>query len=195
MIVGVLDLQGDVIEHRRALEACGAQVILVKTPTDLEKVDALVMPGGESTTIGKLMNWNGLTEPLRKRIREGMPVYGTCAGAILLSKKITGKETAPNLGLMDIEIERNAYGRQVNSFETSIEVALEDHKQSIPAVFIRAPKIKSVGQKVKVLAQWDGEIVLAQEENMLVSTFHPELTNNLTIHRYFLTLVNGGTHS
>ena len=119
--IGILDLQGDVIEHQRALKACGATVLLVKTIEDLKKVDALVIPGGESTTIGKLMEWYELAEPIRQRVAEGMPIYGTCAGAILLAQEIVGSEKAKTLGLMDISIERNSYGRQLESFEGEVE--------------------------------------------------------------------------
>jgi len=188
-IVGILDLQGDVIEHRRALEQCGATVILVKTVRDLTKVQALVLPGGESTAIGKLLHWNELVEPLKQRVRAGMPVYATCAGAILLAKKIVGRETSPNLGLMDMTVERNSYGRQIDSFEALIDVRLGKISQKIPAVFIRAPRIKSVGKMCKILAYCDRDIVLVQEKNILISTFHPELTNDRTIHRYFLSLI------
>lgn len=188
-IVGVLDLQGAVREHRRALEACGAKVILVKTPVDLEKVQALVMPGGESTTIGQLMEWSGLDVAIRRRVENGMPIYATCAGMILLSKKITGREKAPNLQLLNVVVERNAYGRQIDSFETEVQTRWEKVHRSLPAVFIRAPKIAKMGKGVKVLATWNNKPVLVQENRLLASTFHPELTNDLTVHRYFLSLI------
>jgi 5'-phosphate synthase pdxT subunit len=185
-IVGILDLQGDVIEHRRALEACGAEVMSVKTVEDLMRVEGLIIPGGESTTIGKLMEWYDLAEPIRKRVAEGMPIYGSCAGTILLAREIVGKETAKSLAVMDIEVERNSYGRQLDSFEDDVE--MDGNK--IPAVFIRAPRIKKLGQNVVPLAQCGPDVVLAREGNKLVSTFHPELTPDLTVHRYFLTLVH-----
>lgn len=188
-IVGVLDLQGDVREHRRALEACGAEVVLVKMPEDLKKVRALVMPGGESTTIGKLMQWTKLDEAIQKRAKEGMPIYATCAGMILLAKKITGREKAAALGLMNIELERNAYGRQMESFETVVQTHWSGAPHSLPAVFIRAPKIEKIEKDVKVLATWEGAPVLIQQNNLLASTFHPELTNDLTVHRLFLSLI------
>lgn len=188
-IVGILDLQGDVIEHRRMLKRCGATVVLVKTVEDLGKVQALILPGGESTAIGKLLHWYELAEPLKQRVRAGMPVYATCAGLILLAKKNVGQETAANLGLMDITVERNSYGRQMDSFETLIDVRLNKILKKIPAVFIRAPRIKSIGKACKILAYCERDIVLVQEKNKLVSSFHPELTQDLTIHRYFLSLI------
>jgi pyridoxal 5'-phosphate synthase pdxT subunit len=187
--VGVLDLQGDVIEHIRAIEACGAQAFSVKTIDDLMAVHALIIPGGESTTIGKLLHWYDLFKPLQKRIQEGMPVYGTCAGAILLSSKIEGKEQAHHLGVMDIVVERNAYGRQLDSFEKMIKIELNEEVTNVPAIFIRAPRIKSIGQKTQALAQCGSDVVLAREDNMLVSTFHPELTEDITIHQYFLSMI------
>ncbi len=185
--VGVLDLQGDAIEHRRALEACGASVVSVKTVGDLKKAEALVMPGGESTTIGRLLTWTGLDKAICARAQAGMPIYGTCAGAILLAQ----------LGLMDIEVERNAYGRQVDSFEAEVVVRQAHHDtaerhdiQKIHAIFIRAPRIVRTGKNVQILAQCRGDVVLARQGNLLVSTFHPELTPDLTLHRYFLTFLD-----
>lgn len=190
LIIGVLDLQGDVIEHRRALEECGAKVVSVKTPRDLARVHGLVIPGGESTTISKLMKWGGLWEAICERARSepgrpGMPIYGTCAGAILLAKKVKGGRDVPTLGLMDIEVERNSYGRQLESFEGEVEL----DGRPVKAIFIRAPRIKKSGANVIPLAQCGSDTVLAREGNLLVSTFHPELTDDLTIHRTFLTLV------
>lgn len=217
-LVGILDLQGDVIEHQRALEACGAKVIGVKTPEDLARVEGLVIPGGESTTISKLMKWSGIWEAIIERTKSGMPIYGTCAGAILLAKKVVGGQEVPTLELMDIEIERNSYGRQLESFEgevvtlpafssslsaknNRIDNPMPEHSGShgshpetslrscLPAVFIRAPRIKTLGQNVVPLAQYESDVVLVQEGNLLVSTFHPELTDDLTVHQKFLTLV------
>jgi 5'-phosphate synthase pdxT subunit len=185
-LIGVLALQGDFLEHRRALEGCGAQVLEVRTPQDLEAVRGLVIPGGESTTIGKLLQWTGLEEALRHRIQQGMPVYGTCAGAILLAKTIAGREKAPQLGIMDIAVERNAYGRQLDSFEQSLTVHFNGIPHVVSAVFIRAPKITAVGPSVEVLSTLNDTIVMARENHILVSTFHPELTPELAIHRYFV---------
>lgn len=187
--VGILALQGNVAEHRRSLERCGAEVFLVKTTSDLALVEALVIPGGESTTIGKLLDWYGLAEPIRRRVQAGMPVFGTCAGAILLSKTIVGKEQAQNLNLMDITVERNAYGRQLDSFEETLEVQLDEAVQKLSAVFIRAPKIKRLGKNVKTLARHGGDVVMARENNLLVSTFHPEMTDDTSVHHYFLSMI------
>jgi pyridoxal 5'-phosphate synthase pdxT subunit len=219
-LIGILDLQGDVIEHRRALEACGAKVIGIKIPEDLARVEGLVIPGGESTTISKLLKWSGLWDAIIERAKAGMPIYGTCAGAILLAKKVVGGQNVPTLELMDIGIERNSYGRQLESFTGQVKIlpyffsdslsandsSRDDHaslhgsshssqmdtslRSCLSAVFIRAPRIKTLGQNVVPLAQYESDVVLAQEGNLLVSTFHPELTDNLTVHQKFLTLVH-----
>ena len=187
MIAGVLAIQGSVIEHIEALKRAGAREVLeVRTCEDLEKVDCLVMPGGESTTIGKLLAREGLDKAIKRRARNGMPIYGTCAGAILLAKTIAGEQKAKNLGLMDIEIERNFYGRQLDSFETDVNFL----GKKIPAVFIRAPKILGVGKDVEILAKYKSDIIMCRQGNMLVTTFHPELTDDPTVHKYFLNLVS-----
>jgi len=185
MKVGVLAIQGSVIEHVSALKRAGADdVSEVRTCEDLEKIDCLVMPGGESTTIGKLLGFEGLDKAIHKRVRAGMPVYGTCAGAILLAKTISGNQKAENLGLIDIDIERNAYGRQLDSFETDIEVL------GVPfhAVFIRAPRILSTGDDVEILAKYKSDTIMCRQRNILISTFHPELTDNFCVHKYFLKM-------
>lgn len=191
MKIGVLDIQGSVKEHAQALQKCGAEVVFVKTVEDLARVDGLIIPGGESTTIGKLLRKFGLRGAIVQRVRKGMPVWGTCAGAILLAKKISGKQRADTLGLMDMEIKRNAYGRQLDSFETEVEF-FEDGNDTagklVPAVFIRAPKIKSIGKNVKVLAKNGKEIVAIREGNLLATMLHPELTSGLHLHRYFLKM-------
>lgn len=174
MIIGVLAIQGSVEEHVAALEACDAEVLEVRTCEDLKKVDALVIPGGESTTIRKLMKLEGLDKALAGRIREGMPVYGTCAGAILLED------------FMDIEVERNAYGGQMDSFETDVDF----ESRFFHAIFIRAPKITRVGDKVEILAKYGKEVIMCRQENILVSTFHPELTDDLRVHKYFLKMLD-----
>mgnify|MGYP001590940088 CR=1 FL=1 len=186
--IGVLDIQGSVEEHFAALEKAaaeagqaGVEAVLVKNKDDLKKVDGLIIPGGESTTIGKLLKESGMDKEIMK-LR--VPIYGSCAGAILIAKKISGQEKAQNLGLMDIEIERNAYGRQKDSFET--EVVFD--KKKIPAIFIRAPKIKKIGKNVKVLVKHNGEVVAVREGRFLVTMFHPELTDDLSVHRYFLKM-------
>jgi 5'-phosphate synthase pdxT subunit len=186
--IGVLDIQGSVEEHAKAVERAGAEFIFVKTAEDLKSVDGLIMPGGESTTIGKLLRKFGLRNAIIKRVKKGMPVWGTCAGAILLAKKIIGREKADGLGLMNIVIERNAYGRQVDSFETKILFGAGLKKKQIPAIFIRAPRIKEIGKNVKVLARNNNEVVAALQKNMLITMFHPELTLDKTVHQFFIKM-------
>lgn len=190
LMVGVLDLQGDVREHCRALERCGVEARRVKTLDDLDGVAGLIIPGGESTTMGQLLQRYGLFEALKKRIESGMPVYGTCAGAILLAKTLVGREKAQNLKVMDISVERNAYGRQKESFETVLDVSFETGKSSrVSAIFIRAPKIVKIGREAHVLARWGKNPVLIRQGHLLASTFHPELTDDLGVHRYFIGMV------
>ncbi len=188
MKVGVLGLQGDFREHARALEAAGATPVVVKTPEQLTSADALVLPGGESTTIGQLLDRFELLEPLRERVRHGMPLYGTCAGLILMAKEIEGREDAPHrLGVMDVAVRRNAYGRQVDSFETDLDVAgLEGPYR---AVFIRAPVVERAGTDVEVLASFDGKPVLVRQGAWLASTFHPEMTGDNRVHSMFVGMV------
>ena len=185
--VGVLALQGDVVEHVKMLRGLGVEAIEVRTPEDLAKVDALVIPGGESTTIGKLAVEYGLDRAIPARVKEGMPVYGTCAGMIALSKEARGGEP-PLLRLMNITVRRNAYGRQVDSFETDLEIPALGGPP-LHAVFIRAPVIENVGPDVEVLASLGGKPVLARQGNMLVSAFHPELTADDRVHRYFVEML------
>lgn len=185
--IGVLALQGAFLEHVQMLTRLGAAVREVRLPADLAQVDALVIPGGESTTIGKLMARFGLDDAIRARARDGMPIWGTCAGMILLARDIGGLQQ-PLLGLMDIAVERNAFGRQVDSFEAALDVpALAP--SPFPAVFIRAPLIRTTGGGVEVLARLDdGRVVAAREGNLLATSFHPELTRDDRFHRYFLTM-------
>ena len=187
--IGVLALQGDVIEHLATLRRLGVEAVEVRTPDDLARVDALIIPGGESTTIGKLAVTYGLDQAIPARVKEGMPVYGTCAGMIALSKEARGGEP-PLLRLMNITVRRNAYGRQVDSFETDLQVPALGGLP-LHAVFIRAPVIEEVGPGVEVLASLDGRPVLARQGNMLVSAFHPELTPDDRVHRYFVGMLNG----
>ncbi len=188
--VGVLALQGAFLEHVQMLARLGADVCEVRLPADLAQVDALVIPGGESTTIGKLMVRFGLDTPIRERAWKGMPVWGTCAGMILLAKDIGGLQQ-PLLGLMDVAVERNAFGRQVDSFEAALDVPALG-AAPFPAVFIRAPLIRSVGDGVDVVGRLeDGRIVAAREGNLLATSFHPELTGDDRLHRYFLSLLDG----
>lgn len=182
--VGVLALQGSIEEHISILKKIkGVKPIKVKTREELMEVDRLIIPGGESTTIGKLLRDFNLLEPLAARIKNGMPVWGTCAGMILLAKKIEGNPEG-HLMVMDIQVRRNAYGSQINSFMThSIIPEFSDEK--IPLIFIRAPYITEIGKNVTPLLELDGHIVAAKQENMLATSFHPELTNNTVVHDYF----------
>ena len=189
MKIGVLALQGDFAEHQVMLENLGAEVVQVRLANQLTGLDSLIIPGGESTTIGKLATEFGLMEPLRKFGREHA-IWGTCAGAIFLSKD--AQRSQPLLGIMDIVVERNAFGRQVDSFETGLVVpALSKIGSDAPfhAVFIRAPLIESVGKGVEVLSTLEnGKIVAAQQGRLLATSFHPELTHDDRFHRYFMEL-------
>jgi 5'-phosphate synthase pdxT subunit len=187
MRVGVLALQGDFDKHAKALVAAGLDprdAPEVRTLEQLAAVDALVIPGGESTTIGKLMVMFGLLEPLRERIRAGMPTFGTCAGMIMLSREVIGYDQVL-LGALDIAVERNAYGRQVHSFETDFETAIPGAPR-VRGVFIRAPRIARLGDGVETLASFEGAPVLVRQGNLLASSFHPELTDDASIHRWFI---------
>lgn len=183
---GVLALQGDVAEHLQLLRDLGASPVRVKTLDDLEGVDALVIPGGESTTIGFMLDEHDMIDPLRKRIDDGMPVLGTCAGAILLADEVVGspgQERWPHIGGLDATIHRNAYGRQVDSFEADIEV---DGVGAMHAVFIRAPVIDATGEGVDVLAAHRDAPVVIRQGNLIAATFHPELAGESGLHRLLL---------
>lgn len=187
MKAGILALQGDVREHARALEAAGVTPVEVRYPEEIAAVDLVVMPGGESTTIGKLLHRFGLLEPLAERARAGMPLYGTCAGLILMARTIDGPHDAPHrLDVMDVTVERNAYGRQIDSFETDLDIA--GLTESFRAVFIRAPVIAEAGADVEVLATHDGAPVLVRQGTLLASTFHPEMTGDNRVHRLFVDI-------
>ncbi len=188
MRIGVLSLQGAFLEHIKAIEQLGVKAVKVRLPQDLDNISGLIIPGGESTVIGKLMSEYGFIKPLKLMIKNGFPVYGTCAGLILLAKDI-GNTSQPTLGIMDITVERNAFGRQIDSFEENI-IIKDIGNNPFRAIFIRAPIIRAAGQKVKVLARLnDATIVAAEEKNILVTSFHPELTDDLRIHKYFLNKV------
>lgn len=180
--MGVLGIQGDVREHLELLGGLDCTPTVVKTEQALESVDALVLPGGESTTIGFLLAEHGMIEPLRKRIEEGLPVLGTCAGAILLARTVEGGDV-PKLGVLDATIHRNAYGRQVDSFEGEIEVT---GVGTMHAVFIRAPVIEAVGAGVDVLAMHGDRPVVVRQDKVLAATFHPELSHETGLHRLLL---------
>jgi 5'-phosphate synthase pdxT subunit len=187
--IGILALQGAFIEHEQALARLGVETTQVRLPAHLDGLDGLIIPGGESTTIGQVGEEWGLLEPLRAFARSGKPVWGTCAGMILLAKEVLDpKPGQPLLGLMDIAVRRNAFGRQVDSFETALAVPALG-KAPFHAVFIRAPHIERVGKDVEVLAHLDeGTIVAAREGNLLVTSFHPELTEDGRFHRYFVAM-------
>ncbi len=182
--VGILAVQGDFAMHAKMLERIGAPWTLVKHPGELDEVGGLIMPGGESTTMLKFFAGEGIGPAIREFSRQGKPIFGTCAGAILLAKEVLNP-TQDRLGLIDISIERNAYGRQVDSSVRAGECP-ELVKHPLEMVFIRAPIIRRVGERVRVLGQCDGLPVLVEQGNVLAATFHPELTEDDTIHRYFL---------
>jgi pyridoxal 5'-phosphate synthase pdxT subunit len=184
--VGVLALQGDVREHIRILDSLGAEAVEVKKPEQLGSVDALIIPGGESTTIGKMAVRFGLLEPLRSAVDQGLPVYGTCAGMILLSAAVTEGEQ-PLIGALDVVVKRNAFGRQNDSFEADLDVAGLD--EPFHAVFIRAPWIEKVGSDVEILSEVGEHPVMVRQGSILATSFHPELTGDERIHRMLLDLI------
>jgi 5'-phosphate synthase pdxT subunit len=185
--IGVLALQGDVREHARSLIKAGATPLEVRTPDDLARVEALVLPGGESTTIAKLLDRFGLLEPVRSGAADGMPLYGTCAGMILMAKNVAGDRQADHgLSVMDITVRRNAYGRQVDSFETDLSV--REWKQPLRAVFIRAPIVEAAGPGVEILARHDDSPVLVRQGHLLASSFHPEMTGDTRVHELFVAM-------
>jgi 5'-phosphate synthase pdxT subunit len=186
--IGVLALQGDFARHRLALERAGAEVRDVRVPGDLAGLAGLVLPGGESTAMLKLMERTGLEDAIRAFYAAGGALFGTCAGLILLARSVTGPEQR-SLGLLDAEVERNAYGRQTDSFET--DLSWSEDGGAIRGVFIRAPRIRRVGEGVRVLAERDGEPVLVRNGRVLAATFHPELTDDTRVHRYFVEEMAG----
>jgi 5'-phosphate synthase pdxT subunit len=191
--VGVLGLQGDVREHRAMLEQAGARTTTVRRPAEVDQVDALVMPGGESTTMYKLARTFDLLEPLRDRVREGMPAFGTCAGMILLADRIEGGSVGQEtIGGLDVVVRRNAFGRQVDSFEADLDVA--DLDEPFHAMFIRAPWVEKVGAEVSVVARVAsgpevGRIVAVRQAHLLATSFHPEITGDRRFHEVFVDLV------
>lgn len=186
MKVGVLALQGGVIEHVKMLQDLKVETVLVKEPKDLESIEGIILPGGESTAIAKLLKISGLETPLKEKIQNGLPCFGTCAGMILLAKEIIGE--TPHLALMDIVVRRNAYGRQLASFKVEQVIkAISD--SALPLVFIRAPWIEEVKENVQVLFTYDNHIVMARQDNILVSSFHPELDTDHSIHQYFVDMI------
>jgi len=187
--VGVLALQGDFVEHLRALRRSGARTREVRTPEDLAAVDALVVPGGESTTVIRLLERFGLVEPIRERVRAGMPFWGTCMGMIVAAHDVADLEQ-DTLDLIDITVRRNAFGRQVDSAEVPLDIPALGNPP-FPAVFIRAPWIERAGPDVTSLASRDGHGVMVRQANVLGTSFHPELTGDDRVHAYFLEMLAG----
>jgi 5'-phosphate synthase pdxT subunit len=183
MKAGVLALQGDFREHAEMLSDSGAVPVFVRTPQELASVDCLAIPGGESTAISKLARAHGLVEPIRQRASEGMPIFGTCAGMIVLADEVEGGE--PLLCLLDIAVQRNAYGRQVDSFETDVDVR---GVGPVRAVFIRAPQVSRVGERVDVVAEHGGKPVVVQQGNILAAAFHPEMARDPRLHARLLDM-------
>jgi pyridoxal 5'-phosphate synthase pdxT subunit len=186
MKIGVLGLQGAVQEHVRSIEACGAEAVVVKKPDQLAELDGLILPGGESTTMRRLIDKYGFMEPLKQFAAAGKPMFGTCAGLILLAKRIVGYDE-PHLGLMDITVERNSFGRQRESFEAELSIA--GVADDFIGVFIRAPHIVEVGEDVEILAKYEDRIVAARQGQFLGCSFHPELTDDHRMTHYFLNMV------
>ena len=186
MVIGVLAMQGAYKEHINILQDLDVSPVEIRNKNDLQNIDGIIIPGGESTTMGKLIRTLDIYDDLKEKIESGMPVWGTCAGMILLAKSICNDDTV-HLGTMDIEVKRNAYGRQLGSFNTKSKV--KDIGEDIEMVFIRAPYIENVDDNVKVLSVVDNNIVAAKENNMLVTSFHPELTSDYRVHKYFLKMV------
>ena len=195
VVIGVLALQGDVQEHLSALSSCGASATAVRRPPELDAVDALVVPGGESTVMSKLAITFDLLEPIRKRIAGGMPVYGSCAGMIMLARTILdGRPDQESFGGLDVVVRRNAFGRQVDSFEANVDIS-DIGGEPFRAVFIRAPWVEQVGPDVRVMGRVAdgpaaGRIVAVRQGNLLATAFHPELTGDLRVHRYFVEMVH-----
>lgn len=190
MEIGILALQGAFVEHEKVLGKLGVESVELRNLEDFQQyrssLSGLILPGGESTTMGKLLRDQDMLLPIREAIQSGLPVFGTCAGLILLAKQITSQEES-HLATMDIVVERNAYGRQLGSFYTEADCK---GVGKIPMTFIRGPIISSVGEDVEVLAIVNNQIVAAQEKNMLVTSFHPELTDDVRLHQYFMNMCN-----
>ena len=185
MKIGILALQGAFLEHKKMLDKLGATSIYIKEKSQLEEVDGIILPGGESTAMGKLMREFNLLEPLKEKIKNAMPVFGTCSGLILLAKKLVSDDTV-HLGVMDIAVKRNGYGRQLGSFKYL--GSIKGIEKKIEMVFIRAPYVETV-EEVEILGEVEGKIIAVKEKNMLGISFHPELTEDTTLHEYFLNMV------
>lgn len=186
MKIGILALQGAFLEHKKILDKLGVTSIYIKGKSQLEEIDGIILPGGESTAMGKLMREFDLLEPLKEKIINGMPVFGTCSGLILLAKKLANDDTV-HLGVMDIVVKRNGYGRQLGSFQCL--GSIKGIEKKIEMVFIRAPYVEVVGEGVEVIGEVEGKIIAVKEKNMLGISFHPELTEDTTLHKYFLNMI------
>lgn len=186
MKVGILALQGAFLEHKNILDSLKIDNCLVKTKEQLDDIDGIILPGGESTAMGKLLRDFGILEPLKEKIKNGFPVFGTCSGMILLAEKLSNSEVV-HLGVMGIEVKRNAYGRQLGSFETKAD--FKGISKKVKMIFIRAPYVENTKEGVKILATVNENIVAVREKNILAVSFHPELTNDSSVHEYFLDII------
>jgi len=182
-VIGVLALQGAFVEHEAALQKCGARAIRIRRKEELKGIDGLIIPGGESTSIGRLLVAYDLADSIVERSQSGMPIFGTCAGMIVMAKEIPGSDQF-TLSLMNISARRNAFGRQIDSFEADLDV--KGFPKKVRGIFIRAPYVDRVWGETEVLSVFDGKVVMARENNLLTCSFHPELTTDLSIHKYFL---------
>lgn len=188
--VGVVSVQGDFGKHLEALRKIGAEAVEVRAAEELDDVGRVIIPGGESTTVGLLMERYGLGEALKQRAEQGMPVWGTCMGMILMARGVLGRSDQYTLGMLDIDVERNAFGAQVHSFEDKVEVAGLD--EPVTGVFIRAPVVTRLGEGVEELATYQGKVVAVRQGNLLGTSFHPELTDDTRLHEWFCRLGTGG---
>lgn len=188
-VIGVIAFQGDFSKHLECIARIGHVAVAVRRPQELDRLDGLIIPGGESTTIGMLMERFELSDAIRARVAEGMGVFGTCAGAILMATGINGSDQ-PRLGLLDMDVTRNAYGRQIESFETAVKLN-GNADEPLAAVFIRAPVITRTGPGILVLARFEARAILVSSNRLLAATFHPELTGDLRIHRAFAAMITG----
>lgn len=189
MSIGILGLQGAVEEHVKQVESLGVEAVVIKHPEQLESIDGLILPGGESTTMRKLINQYGFLEPLKEFSALKKPIFGTCAGMVLVAKELSGAEES-HLQIMDVAVRRNGFGRQRDSFEAELDIIGIDTPYT--AMFIRAPYIESAGEDVEILAKYDGKIVAAKEEHILASAFHPELTDDTRFLQIFIEMVENG---
>ncbi|MBT9164315.1 MAG: Pyridoxal 5'-phosphate synthase subunit PdxT [candidate division WS2 bacterium] len=187
MNIGILALQGAFLEHQKILTKMGLNSSLVKETSDLDKIEGIILPGGESTSMRLISQRKKLWSELKLRLNLGLPAFGTCAGAILLSKSIVEEDTE-TLGLIDVQVKRNAYGRQVDSFDDFIDLKFSPEKAYL-AIFIRAPRFEKIGPQVELLAEHQNQPVLLREKNVIISSFHPELTDDLRIHSYFIDII------